>query len=497
MAVRALPPGQMRRRTFFGLLDADGWTAAFFKALFWFLLIIFLLGYVPDRAYYFTVSKTIDLGFNAVPLVNLCPASNESLPCPAPIGAVVPWDPSPEELALPTPTTDAVAFQSGTHLYLVGGRAGPDASADVLATTVTEDGSFDRWTEGPALPEPRADFAFVSLSGVPYVIGGTDASGAPTNTVFQGVLEEGVLTGWQAADGLALPTVVSDASAAATGGGIMLIGGRTADGIVPTVWEARLDEEADPPTLGAWQELALPLPDARAEASAVLVGEMLYVLGGEGPDGISRSIFRLALTDGDPVTDPETGQPQGWAIAPEAQQLPEARARAATFTANGALYVLGGVDADGVPQASNGWTVPDPATGDLPGWQRRSDTDLPEARAGGAVSNVGSYVFLVGGEGADGPVEGSLRASISPQEPFFQLGLFGATIPAMAIQGEIGQQLGYINAFGVGITFFVVLILIGLAYSHPQGAMRVIERLSRGRFRAPREEAYLTFVDPR
>ncbi len=155
------------------------------------------------------------------------------------------------------------------------------------------------------------------------------------------------------------------------------------------------------------------------------------------------------------------------------------------------------MDANGEPQASAGWTVPDPATGDLPGWQRRSDTDLPEPRAGGAVSNVGSYAFLVGGEGTDGPLGSSLRASISPEPPFFRLGLFGATLPAMAIQGEIGQQLGYINAFGVGMTFFVVLILIGLAYSHRQGAMRVIERLSRGRFRAPREEEYSVYEERR
>jgi hypothetical protein len=32
----ALPPGAVRRRTAFGLLDADGWTWASIKASFWF-----------------------------------------------------------------------------------------------------------------------------------------------------------------------------------------------------------------------------------------------------------------------------------------------------------------------------------------------------------------------------------------------------------------------------------------------------------------------------
>src|SRR5688572_30395384 len=90
MAQYALPPGAVRRRTVFGLLDADGWGWASIKATFWFLLAIFLLGYVPDRAYYLTVSPTVDLGFNAISPINLCPGENDrgarKLPCPAQAG---------------------------------------------------------------------------------------------------------------------------------------------------------------------------------------------------------------------------------------------------------------------------------------------------------------------------------------------------------------------------------------------------------------------------
>ena len=75
----------------FGLLDANGWGWASVKAAFWFILLIFLLGYIPDRAYYFTVNQTIDLGILAWSPVNFCPAGNKTLPCPAPVGAVVPW----------------------------------------------------------------------------------------------------------------------------------------------------------------------------------------------------------------------------------------------------------------------------------------------------------------------------------------------------------------------------------------------------------------------
>ena len=97
MAQQALGPGTAvpRRRALFGLLDADGWGWASVKAFIWLIIIIFMLGYLPDRAYYLTVGRTVDLGVLVWSPINLCPPTNETLPCPAPVGAVVPWEPSP------------------------------------------------------------------------------------------------------------------------------------------------------------------------------------------------------------------------------------------------------------------------------------------------------------------------------------------------------------------------------------------------------------------
>ena len=105
MAQQALGPGTTvrRRRAMFGLLDADGWSWASVKAFIWLIIIIFLLGYLPDRAYYLTVGRTVDLGILAWSPINLCPPTNETLPCPAPVGALVPWHPSPSSWHCPRP----------------------------------------------------------------------------------------------------------------------------------------------------------------------------------------------------------------------------------------------------------------------------------------------------------------------------------------------------------------------------------------------------------
>ena len=198
MAQQALPPGTTQRRTFFGLLDADGWPAAFWKALFWFILILFMLGYLPDRAYYFTVEPALDIGENVFSPINFCDGSNESLPCPAPRGAMIPWQTSPATLALPAPRAQAGTFQSGTQLFVVGGLVGGKATDSVLVTTTTSDGNFGAWQNGPALPAPRTDFAIASFNGTPYVIGGLDADGKPTSTVYVGDIQGGNLAGWKA-----------------------------------------------------------------------------------------------------------------------------------------------------------------------------------------------------------------------------------------------------------------------------------------------------------
>ena len=64
--------------------------------------------------------------------------------------------------------------------------------------------------------------------------------------------------------------------------------------------------------------------------------------------------------------------------------------------------------------------------------------------------------------------QGSLRANTAPQAPFFRLGLVGATVPGLKIDGEIGQQLGYLAANTVGIGNFVILLIVGWLFAHPQ-----------------------------
>ena len=496
---KALPAGRpLRRRAMFGLLDAEGWAWATAKAFFWLLVLIITLGYIPDRAYYFVVSRTIELGILGWSPVNLCPPENgPDLPCPAPVGATLPWQASPAEVELPAARAQAAAAQLGTNVLVIGGLDGTEPTATTYRATI-ENGNIGTWSEGPELPEARANASIAILSGTAYLIGGVGPDGEPADTVWSIGLDpdSGQLGDWtelkippdkEDADPLLLPEGRAGAAVAAVTDGIVLAGGVGPDGNpTSTVWKSTLDAKG---ALGEFKEqpaLLQPVTDA----SMALEGTFLWVYGGSDANGPTATVQRAdygtastatgsaapeqptaAATAGEPVPSPAASGAavQGvvrWAAPTDPLgNLPAPRSGGAGFAANGALYLVGGSDGSS-EQAQLYWAIPD-ASGNLPdGWHHLDATDLPEGRADGAVVVSGSTAFVISGTVSGAATANTVRASLAPQEPFFQLGIAGVTVPALKIGGEIGQQLGYLAAAGVGTGNFVLLVAVGWAFNN-------------------------------
>jgi len=482
MTQQALGPGMTmpRKRALFGLLDAGGWAWAGVKAFVWLVIIIMLLGYIPDRAYYLTVNRAVDLGVIVWSPVNFCPGDNESLPCPAPVGALIPWHQSPPELSLPEPRTDGTAVQVGTKILYIGGSDGQKAQSSVFVAPTVGTGNFDKWTKGPDLPEPRSDASIVVVSGTIYVIGGYDADGKPTATTY--VLSPNGQTGdlgqWALAPKtLALPEARAGAAGVASPDGVLLIGGVNATGPVKTTWKSLLDTKGN---LGAWKPEA-DLVRPQVDGAATVIGSHVWLWGGHdgsGPVGaVQRGDIGAVAAEGLPV-NPDAGKVVAWAVN-NAANLPTARDDAAAWTSNGTLYLAGGADASG-PKREFYWAIPT-NDGNIPEWKHLDVSDLPANLRGASTVISGPNAILVGGETDKGVVATSVRANTAPQAPFFRLGLAGVSIPGLKIEGEIGQQLGYLNAAGAGTVDFVLLLLVGWAFAHREQARRLLGRFVRRR----------------
>jgi hypothetical protein len=493
---KALPAGRIvHRRAMFGALDADGWAWATLKALFWFIMIILLLGYVPDRAYYFTVNRTVDLGIMVWSPINLCPAENGGIPCPAPAGALVPWQVSPSQLDLPAGRTNGSAAQLGSNLLYVGGSDGTNPTTTTYVAKVDK-GNFAGWAPGPDLPEARQATGIAILNGTVYLVGGSGPDGAPANTVWSLASDpqSGTLGTWKPVANVTLPEGRSGAAVLAVSDGILVAGGTGPDGKPsPKVWKSTVNPKGE---LGAFAPQP-DLPDAVTGANIALSGSFVWVYGGTDDKGVTGTVQRAQYGQpGAPAAAPaasggaaggaSAGAGAGAGTSPgpgassasaSAAPVPDQviqwgtatgatpRAGAAGFVANGSLYIVGGTDGSTAsPEVL--WATPD-ANGNLPdGWLHLPVMDLPQALQGGQGVVSGANVFVIGGTTTGGVVKSSIRAGTAPQEPFFQLGIAGAVVPALQIPGEIGQQLGYLSAAGAGTLDFIILALIGWAYAN-------------------------------
>ncbi len=465
-----------RRRAFFGLFDADGWGWAGVKAAFWFLLIIILLGYIPDRAYYFTVQKTLDIGLLAWSPINFCPPENETLPCPAPAGATLPWHLAPEQVQLPAARTDGAAAVLGqTYLY-AGGSDGTAPVATLYVSHAVGSGNLDTWSEGPAMPEARTDAASAVLGNTLFVLGGYGPDGQPTSTVYSiSVENDGSLGAWVTEDN-ALPSPRAGASAVAVSDGIVVMGGTDGSSATNTVWKTQQD--ASSKALGAWAEQA-PLVEPNVDGAAVHDGDNILLMGGRNAAGDVVATVQLGAIGGPQATADDPNAIAGpWASSAQTA-LPAARTNLSAFSANGSIYVQGGSDG-GAPQAATWWGEPD-ASGAVTEWHNLAQTDLGQGIEGAAAVASGSDAFLIAGATGAGPINNIARANLAPQPPFFQLGILGATIPALKLDGEIGQQIGYLNAAGAGTVNFVILLLVGWGFAHKDRVREIVAARRRRR----------------
>jgi hypothetical protein len=487
----ARPVPAVRRRAFFGLFDSNGWSWAIVKAFGWFVVIITLLGYIPDRAYYFTVGRTVEVWPLAIsfatqpnaentlfkwPIINFCAPENETLPCPPPAGATLPWHPAPAEIILPAGRVDgAVAVIGTTYLY-VGGSDGKAAVANTYVSHAVGLGNLDTWSEGPALPAARSDAAYVVSGNTLYVIGGYGPDGAPTTTAYSiTVGTDGTLGQWKVEDKLALPEPRAGGSAVTVSDGLVVMGGT--DGTSPTrsVWKSQQNASG---ALQAWVAQQ-PLYEENVDGVATHVGDVIFVIGGRNLSGDPVATVQQGLVGGGPnATAKNPNVIDAWRANVQTN-IPVARTNMSGFTSNGAIYVQGGADASG-PKTETWWATPD-ASGVIAKWNNLPELDLGEGVEGSGGIATGSYAFLMGGQTASGPTQGIARTYLAPQAPFFQLGILGATIPGLKLDGEIGQQIGYLVAATVAMVNFVGLLLVGWAFAHPARVQEIIAKRRRGK----------------
>jgi hypothetical protein len=194
-------------------------------------------------------------------------------------GSLGAWTPGPP---LPAPRFHHPSVYHDGRVYVVGGQGAAEAEAEVFAATLGADGRLGAWNRLRPLPEPRSHHAVVIDHGALYVIGGL--AGNPARNPVQhasvlraGILRDGSLGEWRRVG--EMPHAYATHSAFVHDGALWVVGGVEDNArFSELVWRAPLGRDG---TLGAWSQVAQPLPFGRGHVHVTpVIGGRVYSIGG-------------------------------------------------------------------------------------------------------------------------------------------------------------------------------------------------------------------------
>jgi len=212
--------------------------------------------------------------------------------------------------SLAVPVHDSAGAVIGSRFFVFGGGA---------ATSVR---FVQAWAAGPAaevarLPDARSDLAAATVDGTTYIVGGYDGSAMTPD-----VLATTDGTAFRSVARLAVP--VRYAAVAGTGSTLWVVGGVTSTsegGTTDTDAVQKVDLSSGRVTVTG------RLPQPMGHATALILENQIFVLGGRTGTVPSAAIFRL---------DPASG-----ALVP-AGRLPEPVSDAGSVVVGGVGYLVGG-----------------------------------------------------------------------------------------------------------------------------------------------------------
>lgn len=339
---------------------------------------------------------------------------------------------------LAVPRNDLRAAVIGRDIHVIGGRQGVSSSGYALVekTTVNADGSLGSFvTPSASLSVGRFGFQSAVIDKSLFVIGGYNASEL-SSVERASVNSSGNLGTFGAAPGGPLASGRTGSCAAIVGNRLYVIGGeRDGVGYMDTIDQAAIgpDGTLGPFSLVAGRTLAAP----RAGFSCAVIKNYLYVVGGTNGSG-PRATVERALINGDGTLD--TFGAGG--------TLTTGRQTPGVAVIGDYLYVIGGYTTSGTYTTSVERSFID-ASGNLTGgFSNVAGVTLNTGRFSHATAVVGSYIYVLGG-GVPGTIGTIERASVNASGITTTLTLVSGRDLGTARQGHLASVVGnYLYVFG-------------------------------------------------
>lgn len=218
---------------------------------------------------------------------------------------------------MPTPRSGHSACAVNGKIYVIGG-----SDEGVFLKTVEEyDPATNTWKSRANMPTARSGLRCVAVGGKIYAMGGAIAEGISIVTLSTVEEYDPSTDTWRTR--ASMPINRSDFAIGAVGGQIYVMAGFSSNGNAQTV-------HAYNPATNTWTTINGSMPSGRSNVSASTLNGIIYVFGGQPPEG-GISLTRVE------AYDPETNSWKTMA------SMPTGRVDLTTSAVNGKIYAIGGV----------------------------------------------------------------------------------------------------------------------------------------------------------
>jgi hypothetical protein len=306
---------------------------------------------------------------------------------------------APSAQMLATPRAGAAAIATAGSLYVLGGDTAAGPTSTVEASAIVSDGTLGAFTApaGVALTLPRAYFTTAVVGSTVFAIGGTSAGAADTKSIDRAtVAADGTLGTFASATGAAAAIARHGAAVAIARDHVFVVGGKSGTTAVASVEHSGIATHG---ALAAFATLASePLPAARAYGASVIIGDHLYLVG-----GIDLATLTSRLDVAVATVQPD-GSLGPFSIATGAT-LTVARIGSSVAVIGDYLFVIGGQDPTNNNNSFTSIErAPIGADGTLGAFTTYTPASLANGRYLAAPIILGSTLYVMGGLNAGAPI---------------------------------------------------------------------------------------------
>ena len=248
-------------------------------------------------------------------------------------------------MALPSHQFALASF--GDKIYVFGGFKYPDsgqAAWQPIDNAWEYDPATDTWKPLAPMPSKRGAASAAVVNGKIYVIGGAGVTPGSSDTTLLPARRH-MLSGnvdeydpktntWRAR--AVLPTPRSHFAIGAAANKIYIAGGRIGSAFIAAGSNTDVVEAYDP-IADTWSRPLERMPSARSAAGAAVWHNRIFILGGEGPEKNAAASFKTVE-----AYDPARNE---WKSLPP---MPNARHDFAAAVIGDRLYIVGGAPVDAV-----------------------------------------------------------------------------------------------------------------------------------------------------